>query len=84
MLNVLIKDSESAAGSLTVEVFEAGSTERDGETTGASTDAIVRICVRKAGREVANIARALRTLEMRRDAILRSGVGVSESIGWIR
>ena len=48
MLNVLIKDSESAAGSLTVEVLEADSTGRDGETVGLSgtelsTDAMVRI-----------------------------------------
>lgn len=75
MLNVLIKDLESAAGSLTVDVFEAGSTGRDGETVGLSaavglsTDAKVRICVLKAGREAANIARALRAL-VRRDAIV--------------
>ena len=79
MLNVLIKESESAAGSLTVEVLEAGSTGRDGETVGLSTDAMVRICVLKAGREAANIARALRA-PVRRDAIVRSGVGMSESI----
>lgn len=87
MLNVLIKDSESAAGSLTVEVLEADSTGRDGETVGLggaalSTDAIVRICVLKAGRAAANIARALRAL-VRREAIIEEW-SWNIRINWIR
>lgn len=69
-----MNDLESAAGSLTVGDFEAGSTGRDGETVGLSTDAIVRIWVLKIGRGAAKIARALRALR----ALLRRAAMAEE------
>jgi hypothetical protein len=77
----LINDLESAAGSLTVGDLEAGSTGRDGDTVGLSTDAIVRIWVLKTGRGAAKIARALRAL-VRRAAMMEEWKGRTSN--WYR